>query len=266
MLWLLGDAAGYGNQAVAVPGLGNLHDLLTAYHCGGLCDCYGVVFKVHVVPGQSQDFALAQAGIDGQREQNFQLCGKLFGAGVVAYGVLLACVIRPGVTLCVDGVGLAYVVQEGGGLLRGEEFYFFCAILCLDPDGITGVSLYVEPLSASPERLGGAQGAFLGFKGLHLGSTEKRKNPLAGLSGGVIHGSLIQGLALMDDFIAQLFPAAPGVGLLGDLGGGLGGILGFGVGPGKPQGQGERRNALAEELPCGPHNAVQIVLFHAVAS
>ena len=40
---------------------------------------------------------------------------------------------------------------------------------------------YVEPLSASSERLGGAQGAFLCFKGLHLGSTEKRKNPLAAL-------------------------------------------------------------------------------------
>ena len=34
---------------------------------------------------------------------------------------------------------------------------------------------------ASPERLGGAQGTFLGFKRLHLGSTEKRKNPLAAL-------------------------------------------------------------------------------------
>ena len=84
----------------------------------------------------------------------------------------------------------------------------------------------------SPERLGGAQGAFLGFKGLHLRSTEERENPLAALGGGVIHGSLVQGLALMDDFIAQGLPACPGVGFLGDLGGGLGGVLGFGVGPG----------------------------------
>ena len=70
----------------------------------------------------------------------------------------------------------------------------------------------------------------------------------------------------MDDFIAQLFPAVPGVGLLGDLGGSLGGVLGLGIGPGHPQGQGEGRNALAEELPCGSHNAVQIILFHIAAS
>ena len=70
----------------------------------------------------------------------------------------------------------------------------------------------------------------------------------------------------MDDFIAQGLPACPGVGLLGDLGGGLGGVLGLGVGPGKPQSQGERRNALAEELSCGSHNAVQIVFVHIAAS
>ena len=70
----------------------------------------------------------------------------------------------------------------------------------------------------------------------------------------------------MDDFITQSLPACPSVGLLGDLGGGLGGVLGLGVGPGKPQGQGKGRNTLAEELPCGSHNAVQIVLFHIAAS
>ena len=53
LLKLLGNAAGNGNQAVAVPGLGNLHDLLPAYHGGGLCDRHGIVFKVHVIPGYS---------------------------------------------------------------------------------------------------------------------------------------------------------------------------------------------------------------------
>ena len=64
LLKLLGDAVGNGDQAVAVPGLGNFNDLLTAYHCGGLCDCYGVVFKIYVIPCKSQNFPFSQAAIN----------------------------------------------------------------------------------------------------------------------------------------------------------------------------------------------------------
>ena len=107
---------------------------------------------------------------------------------------------------------------------------------------------------------------FLCFDWLNLGQSEIGSPASTALGGGVSKNRLIKALTLMYDLIAQLFPAVLGVRFLGDLGGGLGGVLGFGIGPGKPQGQGERRNALTEELPCSPHNAVQIVFFHIAAS
>ena len=60
-------------------GLGSFDDLLLVGHSDGFGDADGVLAEIDVIPLQSQELALPEAGIDGQVEQQPDLFGDVPG-------------------------------------------------------------------------------------------------------------------------------------------------------------------------------------------
>ena len=157
---LFGYAVGDGDFAVAVPGLWHLDNLLIVHHGSGLCDSNSVIFKIHIIPGQSQNLTLPQPRIDCQGKQNLQLLRQFLGAGVVRHCILFAGIVCPSMAFGVDYERMFYKVQKKGGLLGREEFDFVGGVLCLHPDGRTGIPLYDLPFNGCPQD-GGKHIAYL---------------------------------------------------------------------------------------------------------
>ena len=122
---------GDGHHPAGALGLGCFDENLSLDRRGGLGNGHRVLVKVDVGPGESQDFPLAHAGVDGQLQQHLDLERRFPAAHIRTHPVGFPGVVDPLVTGYLPSVFLVEKGQKGVGLLRSEELDLLGGV----PDG-----------------------------------------------------------------------------------------------------------------------------------